>query len=117
MKLNHAEPGQCAICRLTEDGWGFVAANNRKKVPPTWACKADIKLAKAVHTMPDRDLNNMEIIALQDAGAEAGAYLDGIGKTDIGALSDAEWNTFLIMILNRFGEKMRDRLGANLAPF
>lgn len=117
--LNPIEAGQCAVCRRPEEGWGYLPPNGRgkQKRPPVWTCRDHIDLAREVFHMPAKDLTTMEVLALREAGSAAGEYLDSLGKTDLAQLSADEWFIFLERILNRFGEEMRDRLQANVAPF
>ena len=50
--------------------------------------------AKKVYAMPKEMLDAYEIGSALEAGADAGAYLEGIGKTDIATLDAGEWREF-----------------------
>lgn len=51
-------------------------------------------------------------------GNEGGAYLDSIGKSDLQALTDEQWATFCILIVNGANRAAGERIvGAWLSPF
>ncbi|MDX3966126.1 MAG: DUF6511 domain-containing protein [Bradyrhizobium sp.] len=89
------------------------------KQPILWLCEAPecISLGKAVFHMVPKTLTATEALALQDAGAEAGAYLERLGKFSLADLTEKEWGNFLTTILNSYGENMRKRVTAAVAPF
>lgn len=110
------EPVVCAICQRAAHGTGY---SPRFGAPIAWTCTDTtcISLGKTVFHMNSRDLNAFEVLALHDAGAEAGQYLESIGKTDLADLEAEEWTAFLKTVLNEFGEGMRKRLLSHAAPF
>lgn len=66
---------------------------------PTHACS--MTCLKVVSTnrgdaaMLERELNKVENEAVAAASAEAGAYLERIGKTDLTQMTEAEWLGFI----------------------
>jgi hypothetical protein len=81
-----------------------------------WVCENHLGLAHIVGREPRAVIRGIESEAAVAAGDRAGAYLDGLGKTDLAELTVDEWRTFVATIINGFGEEMRDRLGAKAAP-
>lgn len=49
-----------------------------------------------------------ETESLQAGGAAGGEYLESIDKTDLAALSEIEWATFLEKVLDGYSESMRE---------
>jgi hypothetical protein len=47
-----------------------------------------------------KSLFNLDLAAVESGGEKAGEYLDRIGKTDIGALSQSEWREFCIILVS-----------------
>lgn len=46
--------------------------------------------------------------AIKLAGEAAGEYLDEIEKTDLAALSDDEWKTFLTCVVDVYSQYLRE---------
>ena len=67
--------------------------------------------------MPQETLDAHEIGAALEAGAEAGGYLEQIGKTDLAALSGDEWREFLRRIVVGFEQVMRRKILNGEPPF
>lgn len=110
--MKSAAAGCCAICRRAEQGAGYTAPGKQRVFRVTWACETDIELAGTVHKMKTDSLQRIERQALDAAGEKAGAFLDGLGRTDLGELTPEEWRAFLTTVLDEFGNEMRTRLGA-----
>lgn len=111
-------PGCCAVCRQPEVGAGYAPPGKRRKLEHVvWTCSAHIDLAKTVFHMPPADLNRLEWTALREAGEAMGGYLDGLGKTDLAALSPEEFETALATAIWGYGEAMARQLRAHSAPF
>lgn len=62
-------------------------------------------------------LTHFEQKSLSEAGSEAGAYLESIGKFDLSQLSEDQWMEFLTTILESYGKKMREHILSYEAPF
>lgn len=54
--------------------------------------------------MVDSDAH--EIAAIAAAGPLAGEYLESIGKTDLATLSEAEWLTFLEVVVTAYQDAL-----------
>lgn len=116
MRVFDPEPICCAVCRRAAVGIGFA---HKQGKPVLWLCEESdcISLGKAVVHMSSKTLTATENLALQDAGADAGAYLERLGKFDLSELTENEWSNFLTIILNSYGENMRKRVTQAIAPF
>lgn len=62
------------------------------------------------------DPDEHEIAAIQAASPMAGEYLDSIGKTDLATLTDAEWLTFLEVVITAYQDELVRRLNAGQYP-
>jgi hypothetical protein len=62
-------------------------------------------------------LDAYEIGAALEAGAEAGAYLEEISKTDIATLDAGEWREFLRRVLIGYELALRRKILNNEPPF
>ena len=81
-----------------------------------WACSQRcIDLAAKLYGK-EATMTEHEKQARQDAGKVAGSYLDKIGKTDLGALSKEEWDTFLEALFETYHEGLIELAGKE-APF
>jgi len=118
-RLLPVHPGCCAVCRRIEVGAGYAPFNlhTRDISRIIWTCDAHIPLAREIYTMKPNDLTEIEQDALMDAGDAAGQYLDGLQKTDIATMTEAEWREFLRLIVDGFGKSIAMRLEAGQAPF
>ena len=110
------DPVCCGVCRREATGLAFTP---RQGKPFLWLCEdaTCLKLGKTVFHMTEKQLSAHEGFALHEAGQDAGAYLESIGKTDLAHMDEAEWHYFLKTVLNSFGDKMRARLLNHVAPF
>lgn len=110
------EPICCAVCLRQATGLGYAP---KMGAPVAWACEdlTCIRNVKAVYHMSGTQLNHHEARALVAAGDKAGAYLESIGQTDLGSLTETEWLTFLRTILEGYSSDMRERITSHAAPF
>jgi hypothetical protein len=109
------EPTACVVCRRRAWSIGYAP---RQNAPILWTCDDAncIALGKTVYNMAQKDLDAFELIALNEAGHDAGAYLDEIGVGEIFEKVTAEqWITFLKRA--QLGDKLRAKLLSNAAPF
>ena len=114
------DPVCCGVCRREATGLAYVPPSRWKKETPFfWLCDdpACISLGKTVFQMTEKQLSAHEGFALHEAGQDAGAYLESIGKTDLADMTEIEWHCFLSTVLTSFGDKMRARLLNHVAPF
>jgi hypothetical protein len=110
------EPTVCAVCRRR--AWSIGYAEGYRSSPLLWLCDniECISLAKKVYRMKQQELDFFEMLALEDAGNEAGAYLDEINQTDLAKLTPEQWLTFRRRLVFGFGERLRHRLQSPAAP-
>ena len=106
----------CAVCRGQAWEQGYKPS---RREPGLWSCHDPVctSLLKKVWTMTKETLDGYEHQAALAAGDDAGAWLDGIGKTDLAALSKEEWEEFLGLIVIGFQSHMRRLIEAGEAPF
>jgi len=84
-----------------------------------WVC-ADETCQSAGGLMADTPLSHLttyEELALLAGGDAAGAYLDGLDKTDLAALTPQEFSTFLRHVLDGYAASMRRQLSRVEIPF
>lgn len=108
------EPACCAVCRRQAGQWGY---SPRAHSPILWLCSDPVCLGSGskVYTMSEREMTIFEIKARNEAGAKAGAYLDKIGRTDLGTLNEEEWFRFLTLVVTGFEDSLREQLCEPLA--
>jgi hypothetical protein len=120
------EPTVCAVCRRHAVCLGYVPHSKRPGSrwsnpcgPTIWLCDHEgcHAAGKRVYSMPQETLDAHEIGAALEAGAEAGGYLEQIGKTDLAALSGDEWREFLRRIVVGFEQVMRRKILNGEPPF
>ena len=54
------------------------------------------------------DPNTHELNALAVAGAEGGAYVESLGKTDLARFTAQEWDTLVEVIVTAFQDHLRE---------
>lgn len=100
----------CFICRRRSDNIGYSPHDRAPVKWLCWECLDDThngirsKLPMIYHMRLDR----YEEQALEDGGNAGGQYLDEIGKTDLAALDEHEWGTFLGKVLVGYADSMRE---------
>lgn len=62
------------------------------------------------------DPTQHEIEAIQAAADYGGEYLDSLGKTDLAALNEDEWLTFVESVITGFTDKLQELESATAAP-
>jgi hypothetical protein len=110
------QPTVCAVCRRRAVWLGY-APNHRG--PIVWLCDDNgcHAAARKVYRMPPSMLDAYEIGAALEAGADAGAYLEEIGKTDLARLTGDEWREFLHRLYVGFEVVMRRKILGDEPPF
>lgn len=111
------DDGICAVCRCAEQGIGARRPQAKGLGDVVWTCDACLPVAKRIAHMKIDELNRLEREAIKAAGREAGGFLDGLNKTDLAQLSEADWLQFLAHVVDGFGNAMREQLKAGMAPF
>ncbi|MBS7737761.1 MAG: hypothetical protein KF818_31295 [Chelatococcus sp.] len=104
------EPADCWLCHRHAEGLGIGTARE-----PKWLCKECSVMADGIRSA--RRLDAFEVLALTDAGADGGAYLDGLGKTDLAELTEHEYREFVRKVVLGFGASLRQQIREKRAPF
>lgn len=105
--------GICSICKRRHDNVGWSPSERHPVKWLCWECLNDThngvrsKLPRIYH-MPRNRLDGYEEAALAEAGEQAGAFLDSIGKTDLASLDKDEWSRFLALVLKGYADSMRE---------
>ncbi len=112
------EPTACAVCRRHAVWLGY-GPPKRERPPVIWLCDDNgcHAAAKKVHAMPKEMLDAYEIGSALEAGAEAGAYLEEISKTDIATLDAGEWREFLRRLFVGYELALRRKILNDEPPF
>jgi hypothetical protein len=112
------EPAACAVCRRHAVWLGY-GSSKRERPPVIWLCDDNgcHAAAKKVYAMPNEMLDAYETGSALEAGADAGGYLEGIGKTDIATLDAGEWREFLRRLLVGYELALRRKILNNESPF
>jgi hypothetical protein len=112
------EPTACAVCRRHAVWLGY-GPPKRERPPVIWLCDDNgcHAAAKKVYAMPKEMLDAYEVSAALEAGAEAGAYLEEISKTDIATLDASEWRLFLRRLFVGYELALRRKILNNEPPF
>jgi hypothetical protein len=67
--------------------------------------------------MPAPELDRLEQAAALEAGAEAGAFLEECGTTDVAQLVPEQWQEFLRRLFIGFEKTLRRKILEGEAPF
>jgi len=99
--------------------WLGYGPPKRERPPVIWLCDHNgcHAAAKKVYAMPKEMLDAYEIGAALEAGAEAGGYLEEIGKTDLATLDAGEWREFLRRLFVGYELVLRRKILNNEPPF
>jgi len=62
------------------------------------------------------DLDQHEAAAIAAASPAAGEYLESVGKTDLAALTRAEWLTLLEVVVTAYQDELARRLDGGRHP-
>lgn len=113
-----ARPECCAVCGRQAASSGGVRGFFQRR-GAHWFCADPYchTAAEGLADMKPDELSETELAALVDAGNAGGAYLDSIGKTDLAALSQEEYATFIRAVFDAFGGSMRRRCAKIEVPF
>ena len=104
----------CFICRRSSSG--FAISDSSKQFGP-FCADCGPGLAKKVWTMNTKEFDRYEEDALKIASHKIGDHLDMIGKTDLATMTEAEWNSFLAVVVKEFGAGMRLAVADLEPPF
>ena len=106
---------RCAACGLrTGRGFGWFDPSRMPPAPlPACSMRCMNVLCRRRGVV---DPDEHEIAAIAAASPMAGEYLESIGKTDLAALSEAEWLTLLEVVVTAYQDKLARRLDAERRP-
>lgn len=105
----------CFICGEPSTGFAFTP---HKSFETGWTCTPCSPHIKEAYSMSDNVMADLEAQAREAASMRGGAYLDGIGKTDLATLAPEEWETFLGEVLTGYRDTVRSLVSAKYeAPF
>jgi hypothetical protein len=87
--------------------------------PVIWLCDDTHchRAARSIYTMPQPALDAFEEAAAVEAGAQAGAYLEEIGITDLAKLTEPQWQEFLRRVVTGFEQVLRRKILNGESPF
>lgn len=113
-EIEHAtqQPIACAVCRRRATELAYVTERRET----LYLC-GDPGCSAGAHRLKLLDFDELERKALGAAGASAGAWLDGIGKTDLGELSGEQWTAFLALVVTGFSDRLRELVLSENPPF
>jgi hypothetical protein len=117
------EPTVCAVCRRRAVWLGYAPLRRKLGLsaddPIVWLCDSNHchRAARSIYTMPAPDLDALEQAAALEAGAEAAAYLEQCGTTDLAKLHENEWREFLRRLLTGFEQILRRKILKGESPF
>lgn len=116
IEKRHDEYEICACCGRQSAGLGI--SGPRWKSPMLWVCDDPecIKIAKDTYAMKQDEFNRIESLAAGQGGAEAGKYLEQIGKTDLATLLPEEWFEFCRRVVAGYRKALKGNL-KDEAPF
>lgn len=105
----------CASCAGQACGWGVVAKYQDQVL---WCCGEPecFEVSLRTYNMPAKEFKRLEQIATVKGGEEAGEYLDSLGKSDLGELTDAEWETFCLRLVGGYRFALHETLKSE-SPF
>jgi len=93
----------CDICSREARGFGYSSKLARTDGKSGVACgMKHLNIIKKVDGMIN--ITNNEVEAALVGGKMGGQYLDELGKTNLAALSKAEWQQFLLCVIGGFTE-------------
>lgn len=97
----------CAICRRDARGFGFAPSFIRIDAPAVKLCSRgcqDITRKLSGMIDPNKHENN----ALAQACLSGGAYVETIGKTDLGSWTEQEWAALIDVVITSFQDFLRE---------
>jgi hypothetical protein len=110
------EPTVCAVCHRHAVWIGY---RPKHRGPIIWLCDDNSchAAAQKVYGIAQGALDAYEAGAALEAGANAGSYLDEIGKNDLVSLTAEEWHEFLRRVVVGFEHALRRMILQNEPPF
>ncbi len=105
----------CAVCGRAGRGFGFT--QRRYDAAMQGACSIrclDILAKRGGHVFK---LNHYENQAIDAASEKAGAFLEGIGKTDLATLTGEEWRDLLSTVFVAATAQIQRLTDEDAVPF
>lgn len=109
------QPSVCSICGRRCFATGVLVSHRPIKF--AWGCVDHLSVLERAKTVQQRTYDHWEMKAIEAAGDDAGAYLDKIGKTDLGQLTGEEWAEFCRTMCLAFGPRLAQIISSDEAPF
>ena len=104
----------CAVCHRASTGFAFRAPGAR--TAPAFFCSMRCSEIWMVAHRKEIELTRDEAAAALAGGKAAGAYLDQLGRTDLGQLSRVEWAEFCGRLTRGYLEALQRQADAQV-PF
>lgn len=97
---------RCAICRRDARGFLFAPQSIGISAPAVKLCSRRCQdITARLKGMINPNIH--EKTALAAAGAEGGAYVESLGRTDLATWSPEEWAALVDVIVTRFQDSLR----------
>ena len=108
----------CCVCRRPATGLGWAPKYVKTVDLVAWVCDDPecVAIARDSYGMKQLEFNRIDNMATSDAGAALEQFLDKIGKTDLRALTQAEWDEALKTTIGGYRAALKGRL-RDEAPF
>jgi hypothetical protein len=95
----------CATCRkLTPKAKQWVAPSG-ERFCSGWCMDARAQGKTMIDPTP------YEQTAMENAGEQAGQYLEALGKTDLATLTAEEWATFINVVCTGYIDSIQEQMG------
>lgn len=107
-------PYPCAVCSRASAGFAFSAPGT--PATPAFFCSTRCSEVWMVAYRKKIELTRDEAAAALAGGKAAGAFLDELGRTDLGQLSRAEWAEFCERLTRGYLEALQRQADAQV-PF
>jgi hypothetical protein len=109
-----APPYPCAVCNRASAGFAFSEPGAR--VAPAFFCSMHCSEVWMVAHRRKIELTRNEAAAALAGGKAAGAFLEQLGRTDLGQLSRVEWAEFCERLTHGYLEDLQRQADAQV-PF
>ena len=109
-----APPYPCAVCNRASAGFAFSAPQTQ--APPVFFCSMHCSEVWMVAHRKKIELTRDEAAAALAGGKAAGAFLEQLGRTDMGQLSRVEWAEFCERLTRGYLEELQRQADAQV-PF
>lgn len=104
----------CAVCSRASAGFAFSAPQTQ--APTVFFCSMHCSEVWMIAHRRKIELTRDETAAALAGGKAAGAYLDELGRTDLGQLSRVEWAEFCDRLTRGYLEDLQRQADAQV-PF